>query len=283
MLRTPPNFISLLVAQQHLDPVNLVFGGDGLLVRAADLSLPDPTDIATLGLLTQAWQPVGVLNDRYCQTVSTTSTITDGSGFVFRRLRSLFGCFDESLLAVAGRAYQIAEWARTHQYCGTCATPTAPVAGERCVRCPRCGHVAYPRISPAMMVLVKKADAILLARHTNSPSQFFTALAGFLETGESIEDAIHREVLEEVGLHVSNLRYFGSQPWPFPHSLMLAFTAEYTGGVIRVDGSEIAEAAWFGPDDPMPSVPPVGLSIAGQLIAAHLPRAGNTLASQRGT
>ena len=272
MLRTPPHFISLLVSQDHPDPLNLVFCGDGLLVRADDLALPTSADMESLGLSGQAWQPVGVLESRYCQTRWAASEISEGSDFVFRRLRSLFGNFDDNLLAIAGRAYQIAEWARTHQFCGACATPTQHVAGERCLRCPRCGHAAYPRISPAMMVLIKKGDCILLARHTNSPTRFFTALAGFLEAGESIEEAIHREVFEEVGLQVNNLRYFGSQPWPFPHSLMLAFTADYAGGEIRVDASEIAEAAWFGPYDPTPNIPPMGLSIAGQLIAAHLPR-----------
>jgi NAD+ diphosphatase len=176
----------------------------------------------------------------------------------FRKLRSLFGKVDDTLVAIAGRGYQIAEWARTHRFCGACGGPTSHVAGERCARCPACGHSAYPRISPAMMVLIRKGDAILLARHTQSPTNFFTALAGFLEAGESIEDAVHREVYEEVGLRVRNVQYFGSQPWPFPHSLMIAFTADYVSGDIRVDDSEIAEAGWFGPEDPFPKVPPLG-------------------------
>jgi NAD+ diphosphatase len=121
-----------------------------------------------------------------------------------------------------------------------------------------------------MMVLIKRGNSILLARHTNSPTGFFTALAGFLEAGESIEDAVHREVYEEVGLKVRNLRYHGSQPWPFPHSLMIAFTAEYESGDIRVDESEIAEARWFGPGDQWPRVPH-GISIASDLINANLP------------
>lgn len=136
--------------------------------------------------------------------------------------------------------------------------------------CPACGMVAYPRISPAMMVLIKRGDSILLARHAASPTQFFTALAGFLEAGESAEDAVHREVFEEVGLKVNNIQYFGSQPWPFPHSLMIAFTAEYVSGDITVDETEIAEASWFGPQDAMPKIP-YGVSIASDLINAHLP------------
>jgi NAD+ diphosphatase len=130
--------------------------------------------------------------------------------------------------------------------------------------------MAYPRISPAMMVLIRKGDSVLLAMHVASPSKRFTPLAGFLEAGESIEEAVHREVLEEVGLRVHNLRYFSSQSWPFPHSLMIAFTADYLDGEIRVDSSEIAEARWFGPDDEWPErVPQV--SVSSVLVDAHRP------------
>ena len=270
MLRTPPDFVPLLAAQPHPAPHNFVFCGDALLVRESDLALPD--HIAVTGPANQHcdFLPVGLFSDRYCQAGWLERGSVAAPGFVFRKLRALFGAIDEELLAVAGRAYQIAEWARTHRFCGACSAPTVHVEGERCVRCPSCGQVAYPRISPAMMVLIKKGDAIQLARHTTSPSRFFTALAGFLEAGESIEDAVHREVLEEVGLKVCNVAYFGSQPWPFPHSLMIAYTADYVSGSIVIDESEIAEARWFGPDDPCPDVPPLGLSIAGHLIHSHL-------------
>ena len=270
MLRTPSTFTPLLVAQQHPSPISLVFCGDALLVREGDNALPDSATLATLTLGAEQFFPLGLLDGRYCQSTWVEPACTPAAGFVFRKLRSLFGTLDDNLLAVAGRGYQVAEWARTHRFCGSCATHTVHVPGERCVRCPSCGHSAYPRISPAMMVLIKRGDAVLLARHNNSPSHFFTALAGFLEAGESIEDAVHREVFEEVGLRVRDVTYFGSQPWPFPHSLMIAFTAEYVSGDIVVDESEIAEARWFGPADPFPKVPPRGLSIAGHLIHANL-------------
>lgn len=273
MLRTPASFIPLLRAQQHPAPLNFVFSGDAVWVREADLSLPDLEALTGLAAGTlPPLLPVGLLGDRYCQVTWVDPGQAAGSGFAFRKLRSLFGAIPDEMVAVAGRAYQIAEWARTHRFCGACGSPTEHVAGERCARCPACGHVAYPRISPAMMVLIQRGDSVLLARHTNSPTRFFTALAGFLEAGESIEEAIHREVFEEVGLRVRDLRYFGSQPWPFPHSLMIAYTAQYESGDVVVDESEIAEARWFGPRDPYPHVPPLGLSIAGHLIHAHLPR-----------
>jgi NAD+ diphosphatase len=278
MLKTPTSFTSLLAAQSHPAHCNFIFSGDELLVHEADLTLPGQDTLAQLAQVHPALQaaqffPVGLLGDQYCQTawVAKDSVTTTASvGLVFRKLRSLFGAMDEALLSIAGRAFQISNWARTHRFCGTCGTATVHVTGERCVKCPACGFIAYPRISPAMMVLIKRGDSILLARHSASPAPFFTALAGFLEAGESIEDAIHREVHEEVGLKVRNITYFGSQPWPFPHSLMIAYTAEYESGTITVDATEIAEARWFGPGDVLPKIP-FGVSIASDLIRAHLP------------
>ena len=174
------------------------------------------------------------------------------------------------VLAVAGRAFQVAHWARTHRFCGVCGAPMTRAAGERAMKC-ACGHTAYPRISPAMMVLVRRGDHILLARKVAvRAGGRMSALAGFLEPGESIEEAIHREVLEEVGLRVKDLRYFASQSWPFPHALMIAFTAEYAGGELACDPTEIAEARWFGPGDTLPELSPPQ-SISRALIDANLP------------
>ena len=199
----------------------------------------------------------------------TEPDIEAPQGYAFRKLRGLFGVLDDHGMAQAGRAYQIAEWARTHRYCGACGTPAERVAGEFCLRCPACGHGAYPRISPAMMVLVRHGDRILLARHAGRISAIYTALAGFVEPGEHRADRAPRG-LREVGLKVGNLRYFGSQSWPFPNSLMIAYTADYVSGEIRVQEDEILEARWFGPGDPMPEI--AGrVSIAGALIRAHMP------------
>lgn len=270
MLQTPEHFTPLLIAQDHPAPLNLVFCRDALLVRESNLQ-PE-IDLETHPLpSTCRFLPVGLLGARYCQVTWVEPGFAPEPGYCLRRLRPLFGALRDDLLAIAGRAFQIVEWSRTHRFCGSCGTPTVHVPGERCMRCPACGHMAYPRISPAMMVLIQRDDSVLLARHLNSPTGFFTALAGFLEAGESIEDAVHREVLEEVGLRVGDVRYFGSQPWPFPHSLMIAFTAQYLSGDIRIDQTEIAEARWFGPHEPLPPMPPLGLSIAGHLIHAHLP------------
>ncbi|HJU71675.1 MAG TPA: NAD(+) diphosphatase [Paucimonas sp.] len=271
MLKTPASFIPLHAPQAHPDPYTFVFCGDALLVRDTDLALPDAAACAGLAIQDADLHPVGMWQGRYCRTGSTAQEVSPAPGYTFRKLRSLFGTLDDALMALAGRAFQIAEWARTHRYCGACGSPMALAAHERCFTCANCGMTAYPRISPAMMVLVRKEDAILLARHVASPTNRFSALAGFVEAGESVEEAVHREVREEVGLAVANLRYFGSQSWPFPHSLMIAFTADYAGGEIVLDQNEIAEARWFGPSDPLPEIA-LGVSIAHALISAHLPR-----------
>lgn len=270
MLRTPDSFLALLEPQAHSDPHTFIFRGGDLLVREYDLALPtDP--IAALGKFdTGSLHPVGLLEERYCHAAWVDAGVEPGPGYAFKGLRALFGLIDDGLLGVAGRAFQIVEWARTHRHCGVCGTPTELVAGERCLRCHSCGHVAYPRISPAMMVLVRDGDRVLLARHAGPRSVRYSPLAGFLEPGESVEEAVHREVFEEVGLKVKNLKYFGSQSWPFPHSLMIAFTAEYAGGEITLQEEEIVEARWFGPEDEMPPYA-TGISISGTLIEAHWP------------
>ena len=274
MLQTPVSFTPLTTPQVHADALTFVFYRDRLLLRESDLGLPDAAACAALGValgvdMARA-HPVGLWHGRYCQVTWVDAEIAPGPGQAWRSLRSLFNALDDDLLGVAGRACQIAEWARTHRYCGVCATPMALASGERCFTCPHCGMTAYPRISPAMMVLIRKGDSVLLALHTTSPSGRFSPLAGFLEAGESIEEAVHREVFEEVGLRVHNLEYFMSQSWPFPHSLMIAFTADYLSGEIRVDASEIAEARWFGPGDEWPQAPNT-VSISSLLVNAHRP------------
>ena len=199
-------------------------------------------------------------------------------------LRAAMLQFPAALMGVASRAAQVLEWDRTHRFCGVCGTPTEPAAHERARKCPACGHGAYPRLSPAMMVLVwrgpeperppegqsperaarRLGHQLLLARAPHYAKGMYSALAGFVETGESLEECVHREVAEEVGVRVRDLRYYGSQSWPFPHSLMVAYTAEWTGGDIVRQEEEIEDAGWFD-IDALPGVPP-RFSIAGHLI-----------------
>ena len=251
--------------------MTFAFRGYDLLVRESDAALPDAAAVKMLDLAPANVLPVGTLRKEYCCTAWVPKETAPPAGYVFKGLRTLWGRLDEETLAVAGRALQIADWARNHRFCGSCGKAMSQVAGERAMRC-ECGHTAYPRIAPAMMVLVKRGEAILLARNVAVPAGGrMSALAGFLEAGESVEDAIHREVHEEVGLFVKDLRYFGSQSWPFPGSLMIAFTAEYSSGDIQCDPNEIAEARWFGPGDKLPELSPPQ-SISRALIEANLPR-----------
>jgi NAD+ diphosphatase len=274
MLQTPASFTPLVnppqAADERASALSFVFHAGRLLVRESGLALPERTAVDRLDIDPQRLQPVGLLDGRYCETGWVDDEALAPPGYTWRGLRSLFGELDETLLGVAGRASQIAEWARTHRFCGACGGATARLPHERCFKCTNCGHMAYPRISPAMMVLIRKGDSVLLASHAQYAVKRFVPLAGFLEAGETIEEAVHREVFEEVGLRVHNLRYFGSQSWPFPHSLMIAFTADYVDGEIRVDPNEIHEARWFGPDDEWPERIP-HVSISTMLVDAHRP------------
>ncbi|UUZ46611.1 NAD(+) diphosphatase [Massilia sp. B-10] len=271
MLQTPPSFTPLMAHVDHADPLNFVFQGGQLLVRSDDLALPGNAQLDGLVQAPERVLPVGTLGEQYCRAAWCERDTPAPDGYEWRGLRSLFGTLDDGFMGVAGRAGQIAEWARTHRFCGACATPMQLVSGERCFKCPACRH---DRVSAhfmlTMMVLIRKGEHVLLAMHTASPSKRFTPLAGFLEAGESIEEAVHREVYEEVGLRVHNLQYFASQSWPFPHSLMIAFTADYLDGDIRIDENELSEARWFGPDDAWPERVP-HISISSILVDAHRP------------
>jgi len=191
-------------------------------------------------------------------------------GYTALGLREAFGRLPDELCAVAGVALQLLDWVRTHRYCGVCAAPMERAPEDRAMRCPACGHGCYPRVAPAVMVRVLRGSEILLARSPHFPEGMYSVLAGFVEPGETLEQTIHREVLEEVGVEVDNLRYLASQSWPFPHSLMIAFDAEYRRGEIRVDGQEIQDAGWFTPQR-LPRLPG-RISIARYLIDDYLTR-----------
>lgn len=271
MIATPPSFRPLLAPVQSAETRTFAFRGNEMLLRESDLALPDAAAIEALGTDPANLFPVGMHGEAYCRATWLPRDTAPIAGFTFTGLRALFGRMDEATLAVAGRAFQIADWARSNRYCGACGHPMARAPGERAMKC-ACGHVAYPRISPAMMVLVKRGPDLLLARNVAAPPGRFSALAGFVEPGESVEEAIHREVREEVGVEVAGLRYFASQSWPFPGSLMLAFTAEHASGEPRPDRHEIAEARWFRPGEPLPELSP-RQSISRALIEANLPGA----------
>lgn len=261
-------FEPALAPPPALPPRRLWFcvrGAELLVVEnGASAELPVVEDLGALGLAPEASHFLGVLDGVGCVAAALHDAAEPPAGSSFTALRPLWTRLDEQLFALAGRAVQIVEWDRTHRFCGRCGTPTEDMPGERAKRCLACGQLAFPRVSPAVIVRVTRGDEILLAHGQRFPSRMYSVLAGFVDPGESIEEAIHRELREEVGIEVTDLAYFGSQPWPFPHSLMIGFTAEWAGGELRPDPEEIADAGWFRADA-LPPIPPP-LSIARKLI-----------------
>lgn len=222
-----------------------------------------PLTLGALGAVAaEAVLAVGNWQGRDCWTADSITLSQGGAQPV--GLRSRLGVWPEALFQLAGRAAQLNHFVATHRYCGRCGTATEAVSGEIARRCPACELTCYPRISPCIIVAVWRPGEILLARHHRHRSGIHTVLAGFVEAGETAEQALHREVLEEVGVQVAEPCYVGSQPWPFPHSLMLAYTARWQAGEIRVDASELEDAAWYRLDE-LPLIAPPG-TVARRLI-----------------
>lgn len=186
-------------------------------------------------------------------------------------LRAIFQLAGPEVFMLAGRATQLLDWQANHRFCGKCGKPTVMKSDEMAMLCPSCGLLAYPRISPAIMVLVRDGEKLLLARGPQFKPGVYSALAGFVEPGETLEQCAVREVREEVGIEIANLRYFSSQPWPFPNSLMVAFFADYAGGTIIPQPGEIEAAEWFTPAA-LPILPDP-ISISRRLIDAALQQA----------
>lgn len=271
---TPSGFLGshALPADLAGDGYGFAFRGDRVLVHAPS---EDEISIASLHDLSSAGVDgrqhfLGMLGNRACVAVDLADDAPEPAGMRFVGLRSLFFKVPEDLLAIAARAFQVVDFDRTHRFCGRCGTPTRSRDSERAKECPSCGLTVYPRVSPAMMALVTRGKELLLARANRFTTGMFSALAGFVEPGETIEDCVRREVREEVGVEVADITYFASQSWAFPHSLMIAYTATWAGGEIRIDDEEIAEARWFHVDD-LPKLP-MSVSIARRLIDATATR-----------
>lgn len=185
--------------------------------------------------------------------------------------QSEFAAIGDNDFQYAAQAWQYALFLRTHRFCGRCANTLRKVSWEMAMHCDKCNHRVYPRVSPCVIVAIHDKKRILLAQGAqHQTSGFYSTLAGFVESAESLEQAVHREVFEEVGVRLKSLEYFGSQPWPFPHSLMVGYIAEYDSGEIVIDEKEIKDAQWFDIDN-LPNIPPK-ISIAGKLIHETISR-----------
>ena len=242
--------------------------GQRILVKdvGEEVRIPRSSDLESLDLELGDSIFLGSLNGDHCYAAEASSISELPDPYMFFGLRALFisGRLEDDLVFVSGLSNQWVQWYKSNRYCGQCGNPTTDQTEERAKICPKCGQIQYPRLSPAIIVAILKDHQILLAHAQRFPVKFYSVLAGFVEPGESLEDCVRREVKEEVGLSLKNIQYFGSQPWPFPDSLMVGFTAEWAGGEINVDPKEILDAAWFSADN-LPAIPPK-LSIARQLI-----------------
>jgi NAD+ diphosphatase len=211
---------------------------------------------------------LGRLGGVQCWAADLAEAAQLPAGLSPANLRALFSVLDDAHLALAGRALQLISWDRTHQFCGRCGAKTERKTEERARVCPECKLTAYPRLAPAVMALVHRRNQgkpeLLLGRSPHFSAGMYSALAGFVEPGESLEQCLAREVHEEVGVRVSNIRYVASQPWPFPHSLMIAFVCEWIDGEIRPQAGEIEDAKWFSLLQ-LPKLPSK-ISIARRLI-----------------
>jgi NAD+ diphosphatase len=223
-----------------------------------------------LGVHPAACLYLGTLDGLHCFAAHLPESRTLSPDTRFIGMRTLILEAEEWVAAIAGRAFQIAEWDRTHRYCGSCGGATVMHASDRARECRSCRAVYYPRISPVVMAVVTRGGQLLLTRKPGYAPGRYTVVAGFVEAGETLEHAAAREVLEETGVTTRNPLYFGSQPWPFPNSLVMAFSLEYAGGEARADGIELEEARWFDVDE-LPELPePVHIS--RQLIDAAIAR-----------
>jgi len=245
-------------------PCFYLFKNNKLILKNDGKVLPDETSFTELEKF--------VINsgfvDKECRDGDMWAELSDKaelpSGFDLYERRSLWPDFDTKSFFRAGKAFHLMEWQRSNKYCGICGAATVFDEKELAMRCPECGELKFPVISPAVIVAVEKEGKILMGHGINFPPGRFSVLAGFVEPGESLEECVRREVYEESKIHVKNIKYFGSQPWPFPRSLMLGFTAEWESGNIVPDTTEVTDVRWFAPND----IPDYfrGVSISSMLI-----------------
>ncbi len=251
----------------------LIFQGSKVLVFQEEngrYALPLLDDVMALGLPLLRQHYLGRFTAGnvhcFCGEIATDTAVP--ANMAVHGLRGLYGRIPEDHFWLAGRAIQIIDWDRNHIYCSRCSAENEIQERERSKKCPECGLVTYPRISPAIIVRVTRetenGSEILLARGPRHPAGFYSVLAGFVEPGETLEMCVQREVKEEVGIEVKDIQYFGSQPWPFPNSLMLGFTAVYASGDLTLEEEEIEDAQWYLPNK-LPNIPPP-LSISNALI-----------------
>ena len=258
-------------APADLAAAAFAFAGSRMFVRrTSEVEIPSVAELGACGPVLAGPFALGRIGELTAVAVALRPEVTC-AGLEARGLRELFGLLPEPIMALAARAFQTLEWSMAHAFCGRCGTPTVYSVVELARCCPSCAATYYPRITPAVITLVRRGSEILLARGRSSAPRFYSLIAGFVEPGETLEQAVEREVGEEVGIEVRNVTYFASQSWPFPSQLMVGFTADHAAGSLRVNESELSDARWFPIDDLPGDVEiPTNFSISGRLIRSAL-------------
>lgn len=206
---------------------------------------------------------IGTMGDYVCKAVQVPDMVQETDHFVMIDLRSSYDYIPAPQFAMAGKAYEILFWDKNSKFCPVCGTSTQQ-ALPNSKKCPSCQFEIFPTISTAILALVQKEDSILLVQAHNFSGPFHSLVAGFLETGESLEECVQREVMEETGLSVKNIRYFGSQAWPFPSGLMVGFITEYESGELKLQEEELKNGAFYKKEN-LPELPRK-LSLARKMI-----------------
>ena len=249
-----------------MQPLWFIFYKDKLLLAKQDEKFAVPTgEEAPVGLSkSSSVMEVGTMDDGTpIKTFALNAPVINDTAFEWIDLRKSFHLLPREHYLKAGKCRELIYWDSNTQYCGTCGTPLhmhTPISK----RCPQCGREIWPALSPAIIVLVHKGNEALLVHARNFKGDYYGLVAGFVETGETLEEAVHREVAEETGITITNLRYFGSQPWPYPNGLMVGFEADYVAGNIHLQKEELSHGAWFSKEK-LPAVPDK-LSIARKMI-----------------
>lgn len=251
---SPKNFKSAVSPNANGEIRWFIFSGSQLLVGNNGKCLP--TEAWACDCLFQRTLYIGTLDGVHLFAGELEADVQAPAGWLWSHLRPLYFSLSEEDFAIAGQALHLLQWDRSNTYCGKCGSLTIPMDNERCRECKTCGQLAYPKLTPAILALVKRENKILLAHGSQFPKPFYSALAGFVEPGETLEQCVYREVLEEVGIKVNTIKYFGSQPWPFSSSLMIGFSCEWEEGEINIDPIEIIDARWFEAAH-LPILPPV--------------------------
>lgn len=249
-----------------------IFHGEDILLHtcSSSLSIPKFIHAEEFHPLIEQQLYLGVYDNTHCSVINLLEKPQNlPANTFFQHIRQAHEAInDDDLFSIASRGKQLLNWDKKTLFCGCCGEKNQPSLNERAKICPGCKAMSFPQIAPAMLVLIWRKDEILLARSPHFMPEIYSILAGFVEPGETLEQTVIREVKEEVGICIKNLRYFGSQPWPFPSNLMLGFMAEYDSGEIQFDRKELEDAQWFSLHN-LPKLPKP-ISLSRLMIDAHI-------------